>query len=34
MEKSKAEKCWLVYLGKGGNNLKSTNAETFGEELF
>lgn len=26
-----AEKCWLIFLGKGGNNLKSVDAETFGE---
>lgn len=26
-----AEKCWLIVLGKGENNLKSMNAETFGE---
>lgn len=30
-KKMLAEKCWLICLGKGGNNSKSTNAETFGE---
>lgn len=29
-----AEKCCLIFLGKGGNNLKSTNAEVFGEGLI
>lgn len=30
-KKMEAEKCWLIVLGKGENNLKSMNAETFGE---